>query len=95
MKLDKHVQDWFASDLFSLGMSILELVFSASMEDVYSNGKVIDFKMLSVRTFQIRNQKLRRFLEGLLHPIAQKRVTTANEIDSQIRIVSVNAKSNT
>jgi hypothetical protein len=50
----------------------------SSMEDMYTRYNTIDFKLLSLKTYQIRNQKLRRYIEGLLHPIEQKRVAIAN-----------------
>lgn len=76
--------DWFASDLFSLGVVVLEAYHLEFMDDLYpKNAKTLNHVLMANRITAIRQPGLRRYVEQLLAAPAV-RLAIADEIAHQI-----------
>lgn len=84
--MEEHY-DVYLSDLFSLGVVILEIYHLEFMDDVYNkNGRMINRELLERRLNTITNSKLRRYTGLLLDPQPEKRWSAIEEIDVVLRL---------
>jgi len=72
--------DWYASDLFSLGVVLLEAYHLEFMDDLYvKNAKALNHQLLASRIAAIRQPTIRRYVEQLLGA-PHVRIAIAEEI---------------